>query len=202
MVFPQEFKELKSSDKPDLIDTSLQMGIEVIHPIDEKHKELDSYYDKNLSGKIIGQVSEDGLSKFRSNSYDVIADSFDGTIYAYRRPYKEFEIELLYNAISKKVKKLNQKQYRYSNNISLYLEMAMCSLQIANLSVAEKILNYTKELQKTVVWSYKEIFYDCLYTLYRINLTTDEITEIDMFPLTDAINQRHIENMKKEGFNF
>ena len=86
VVFPQEFKELKSSDKPDLIDTSFQMGIEVIHPIDEKHKELDSYYDKNLSGKIIGQVSEDGLSKFRSNSYDVIADSFDGTIYAYRRP--------------------------------------------------------------------------------------------------------------------
>ena len=62
VVFPEEFKALKSSDKPDLIDTSLKMGIEVIHPVDERHMQIDSFYQKFLSGKTIAEVSEKGLS--------------------------------------------------------------------------------------------------------------------------------------------
>ena len=189
-VFPQEFKELESYDKPDLIDNLHQMGIEVIHPIDEKHMQLEAYYDKFLYKNKLSQVSEEGLKKFRDNSYDVIAKADDGIIYSYRKPHEEFNIELLYNAIDKKFKKLNQNQYSYANNISLYMEMAMCSIESMQQSIAEKILLYAKKLQKQYMMSYKEIFYNSLMVLYRINLETKKITQYDISHLSTYILQK------------
>ena len=194
VVFPEEFKALKSSDKPDLIDTSLKMGIEVIHPVDERQMQLDSFYQKFLSGKTIAEVSEKGLSRFRENLYDIMIDKNDGTIYAYKKPYQEFNIELLYEAIEKKAKKLNESQYLYSTNASLYLEMAMCSLESMHCSVAEKILDYAINQQNQYPLFYKEIFYDCIMALYRINLVTRTITKYDISDLADSIDVKFKEN--------
>ena len=148
IVFPQEFNNLKSSDKPDLIDDSRRMGIEVIHPIDERHMQLEAYYQKFLSGKKLSEIPEMGLEKFRENLYDVMISQDDGIIHAYRKPYEAFDIELLYRAIDKKYEKLNKKHYLHVNHVSLYLEMAMCSLESMEQSVAEKILCYAKRLQE------------------------------------------------------
>ncbi len=187
VVFPQEFKELESADKPDLIDNSCQMGIEVIHPIDKRHMQLEAYYNKFLSGKTLSQVPKIGLAKFRENSYDVMISPDDGIIHSYKKPYEQFDIELLYDAIDKKLKKLNENQYSYSNNISLYLEMAMCSLESMEQSVAKKILSHAKKLQKQYHLFYKEIFYDCIMVLYRINITTEKITKYDISHLSESI---------------
>ena len=194
VVFPEEFKNLKSVDKPDLVDVSMEMGIEVIHPVDKKGMQMDSFYQKCLCGKALSEVSEKGLCRFRENSYDVMIDQDTGTIHAYKKIYQEFNIELLYEAIEKKVKKLNDRQYLYATNASLYLEMAMCSLESMNCSVAEKILDFAINQQKRYSIFYKEIFYDCMLVLYRINLVTGTITKHDISDLSDSIQLKFEEN--------
>lgn len=198
VVFEHEFDNLRLSDKPDLIDDSTKRGIEVTHPTDEKHEKLNSYYHNHLEGKRLDEVSEKGLSRFRSNLYDVVVDAENNTICAFRTPYKEFNIEVIYQAIDKKVKKLNENLYDYSDNISLYLEMSVASFESSDYSVAEKILNYSMEMKENNCLFLEEIFYDCLVKLYRINLKTRKIVEIDTFDLGDVIEQRFKENMISE----
>ncbi len=96
VVFQHEFDNLKSSDKPDLIDDSAKKGIEVIRPADKEHEKLNSYYHNCLEGRRIEEVSQSGLSIFRSNCYDVVVDSKNNTVCAYKMPYKEFDIEMIY----------------------------------------------------------------------------------------------------------
>lgn len=199
VVFPLEFQNLRLSDIPDLIDYDVQLGIEVIHPVDEKHEMLNSYYYSHLCGKTMDQISTEGLKIFQSHSYDIMLDSQNQTISAYKKPYEPFNIETIYRAIDKKIKKLNSNLYSNTDNISLYLEMAMCSIESANYSVAEKILDYAKEARKNTDISFKEIFYDCIMNLYRINLTSGEITEIDIRELTNLIDLKYEENRIKIG---
>ena len=154
------------------------MGIEVTHPVDEKYEELESYYYNNLCGKTQEQISSIGLKKFNSFSCNILFNK-QNVVSAYEKPYVPFDIKIIYRAIDKKMKKLNSNLYNYAENIYLFLAMSKFSLEIANYDMAKKILSYTKEANKHYKISYKEIFYDCLFKLYRINLLTDEITEID-----------------------
>ena len=49
-VLPEEFSDIELSDKPDLIKTSSQLGIEVVFATDQKEEQLNSYYKKFLDG--------------------------------------------------------------------------------------------------------------------------------------------------------
>ena len=44
-----------------------------------------------------------------------------------------------------------------------------------------------KKLQKQYHLFYKEIFYDCIMVLYRINITTEKITKYDISHLSESI---------------
>ena len=194
VVFPLEFYNLRFSDRPDLIDDEAKCGIEVVHPANEKHEMLNAYYYNHLCGKTVEQISEDGLERFRSNSYDIVVDSHDKTISAYKKPYTSFDMQLIFCAIDKKVKKLNKKLYVYSNNASLFLEMSMYSIEMDACSIAKEVLTYVKTIERDYLIFYKEIFIDCIIKLYRINVETEEITEIETFELMDLIEQKYKEN--------
>ena len=73
---------------------------------------------------------------------------------------------------------------------TVYMEMAMCSIESMQQSIAEKILLYAKKLQKQYMMSYKEIFYNSLMVLYRINLETKKITQYDISHLSTYILQQ------------
>ena len=198
VVFPLEFNNLTLSDRPDLIDFNNHLGIEVVHPVDEKHEMLDSYYHNYLHGKTLGEISPKGLEKFKSNSYDIMLDSQNKTVCAYKTPYKPFDMQIIFSVIDKKMKKLNSNLYKYSNNIALFLEMSMCSSDIVDYSVAKNILTYIKNIEPNYTLVYKEIFLDCIIKLYRINVKQEKITEIDTFKLTDLIELKYDENRNIE----
>lgn len=187
------------SDRPDLVDHGASLGIEVIHPVNEKHEMLNSYYHNHLCGKTIDQISPKGLAKFQSNSYDIMLNPQDQTVSAYKMPYNPFDIATIYRAVDKKMRKLNDNLYAYSSNISLFLEMSMYSNELDECSTAKNILTYVKKIEQNYSMSFKEVFLNCIMKLYRINIVNEEITVVDTFDLMDSIELKYEENRTKEG---
>lgn len=188
IVFPDEFDNLVLSDKPDLIDDDKKIGIEVVHPANSKEMELTSYYYRYFENQHIDQVPQKGLEIFRKNGYDVCINEQSKTINGFKRSYQPFDLQMIYDAIDHKVGKLNKMQYQYASNISLYLEMSCCNYEFANLEIAKQLIDYANNLQNDQRLKYKEIFFDCLFTFYRCNIEKNEVTEIDMSDLIDAID--------------
>lgn len=112
--------------------------------------------------------------------------------------YQPFDLQMIYDAIDHKVGKLNKMQYQYASNISLYLEMSCCSYEFANLEIAKQIIDYANNLQNDQRLKYKEIFFDCLFTFYRCNIEKNEVTEIDMSDLIDAIDVEYDKYISQE----
>ena len=73
-IWNDEFKHLKLSDRPDLLDDTKQLGIEVVCPFVEKEMMLDSYFYNELKGKKLDEIPSKGLEKFRKFSREVIVD--------------------------------------------------------------------------------------------------------------------------------
>lgn len=199
-VFSDEFSNLTLSDRPDLIDDIRKLGIEVTYATNEKEEKLNTYYQNSLFGKSIEQISPKGLSIFRQNKYDIIFDKETNTVSAYKKEYEPFDINIVYEAIERKFLKLNSGLYKYPDNISLYLEMSKYSYEIADMSVAEKILSYASELKSKNSFAFKEIFYDCIFVMYRCNLLDGTIEKIDLENTCDKIlndYEEFIENKNK-----
>lgn len=186
-VFPDEFSNLTLSDRPDLIDDTRKLGIEVTYATNEKEERLNAYYQDSLFGKRIEQISSKGLSVFRKNKYDIVFDGETHTVSAYKKEYEPFDINIVYEAIERKFLKLNSGLYKYPDNISLYLEMSKYSYEIADMSVAEKILSYANELKSKNTFAFKEIFYDCIFIMYRCNLLNGTVEKIDLERICDKI---------------
>ena len=186
-VFPDEFFNLTLSDRPDLIDDTRKLGIEVTYATNEKEERLNAYYQDSLFGKRIEQISSKGLSVFRKNKYDIVFDGETHTVSAYKKEYEPFDINIVYEAIERKFLKLNSGLYKYPDNISLYLEMSKYSYEIADMSVAEKILSYANELKSKNTFAFKEIFYDCIFIMYRCNLLNGTVEKIDLERICDKI---------------
>lgn len=200
-LFPEEFCDLQLSDRPDLIDDQKGFGIEVTYPTDKKREQLSSYYHSHLEGQKIQDASEKGLKKFRDASLDVLLDEND-RISGYKSPLIPFDLTALYAAIDNKVKKLNRGLYRYPTNTSLYLEMSKYSYDISQYDVAQKIMEYANNLRKGNEYFFTEIFYDCLFILYRIDLENKKIQEYNLQDLSEIIFQEYDKRLLKgDGYD-
>ena len=198
IVFPDEFGNLILSDKPDLVDDDRKMGVEVVHPANPKEMEFSAYFYKNFENKHIDQVPKKGLKKFRENGYDVCLNEQSKIIHSYKHSCQPFDIQIIFDAINHKVDKLNKMEYRYSSNISLYLEMSCCGFEFANLKIAKQLLDYTNNLQRDKRLQYKEIFFDCLFPFFRCNIEKNEITEFDLSDLIDDIDVEYDKYLSQE----
>ncbi len=180
-VWNDEFKHLELSDCPDLQDNIQKFGIEVVCPFVEKEMMLDSYFYNELKGKKIDEISAKGLEKFRKSSRDVIVDKKNNKISAFSKPAStsHFDISILFEYIDKKAIKLNKGLYKYPENISLYLNTCCYSLDNSIIEVAKKILDYCKSSKSKHNYYFKEIFYDCIVVIYRINLDNSTIQRIE-----------------------
>lgn len=180
-VWNDEFKHLELSDRPDLLDNIQKFGIEVVCPFVEKEKMLDSYYYNNLEGKTLDEVSSHGLQKFRSFSRDVIINKNTNKISAFSKPIhtSHFDVSTVFDYIDKKATKLNKGLYKYPENISLYLNTCYYSLDNSKIEVATKLLDYCNLTKSKYDYYFKEIFYDCIAFIYRINLLDSTIQKID-----------------------
>lgn len=200
-LFPDEFCDLHLSDRPDLMDFQKGLGIEVTYPTDKKREQLSSYYYSHLEGQKIQDASEKGLKKFRDASLDILLDEND-RISGYKSPLIPFDLTTLYAAIDNKVEKLNRGLYAYPTNIFLYLEMSKYSYDISQYDVAQKILKYADTLRNKNTYFFKEIFYDCLFILYRINLENKKIQEYDLRDLSEEIFQEYDKRLLKgDGYD-
>ena len=177
------------------------LGIEVTYPTDKKREQLSSYYYSHLEGQKIQDASEKGLKKFRDASLDILLDEND-RISGYKSPLIPFDLTTLYAAIDNKVEKLNRGLYAYPTNIFLYLEMSKYSYDISQYDVAQKILKYADTLRNKNTYFFKEIFYDCLFILYRINLENKKIQEYDLRDLSEEIFQEYDKRLLKgDGYD-
>ena len=71
------------------------------------------------------------------------------------------------------------------------MEMSKYSYDISQYDVAQKILEYADNLRKGNTYFFTEIFYDCLFVLYRIDLINSEIKEYDLRDLSEEIIQKY-----------
>ena len=197
LLFPEEFGNLCLSDKPDLIDNASCFGIEVTHPTDEDDEKYDSYFRENLFDKTINELPARGLRRFTDSKRELIFDKDSSRVESYKKPYVPFDIELIYTAIRKKFTKLNSGLYTYHNNIKLYLNMSVYSLENINENTVNNIMEYAINLKNSSEYSFKEIYYDCLMVLYRINLDTRTIEEYDLLDLLDSIENKYYTNLEE-----
>ena len=77
--------------------------------------------------------------------------------------------------------------------------MSKYSYEIADMSVAEKILSYANELKSKNTFAFKEIFYDCILVMYRCNLLNGTIEKIDLENICDKILNDYEEFISKES---
>ena len=197
VLFPKEYGNLILSDKPDLIDTKSCFGIEVTHPVDEEDEKYDSYFQDKLHNKAKEELPKKGLLRFTDSKRELIFDKETNRVDAYKKPYVPFDIELIYTAIRKKFSKLNSGLYKYPNNISLYLNMSRYSKENICEKTVNGILDYAINLKNSSEYSFKEIYYDCLMVLYRINLDTRKVEEYDLLDLLDTIETNYNANLEK-----
>lgn len=186
----EEFVDLEYFDRPDLIDRKRKLGIEVTHPSNKNEMMLNAFYNNNLEGKKIKEIDSSKLEKFRKYGRDVMFDEQTGDIYACRAIKDDFDINIIFSSIDKKIEKLNSGLYEYSNNICLYLELASFSLETSDYTVASEILNYCVQKKLANELYFKEVFYDCLGVIYRINIDkkTIEKQDIELDKVIDAFN--------------
>lgn len=197
VLFSEEYGNLILSDKPDLIDTKSCFGIEITHPVDEEHEKYDSYFQDKLYNKEKEELPKKGLLRFTDSKRELIFDKETNRVDAYKKPYVPFDIDLIYTAIRKKFSKLNSGLYKYPNNISLYLNMSIYSKENISDSTVNGILDYAINLKNSSEYSFKEIYYDCLMVLYRINLDTRKVEEYDLLDLLDTIETNYNANLEK-----
>lgn len=197
VLFPEEYRNLILSDKPDLVDDNLCFGIEVTHPVDEEYEKYDSYFQDKLYNKAKEELPKKGLLRFTDSKRELIFDKETNRVDAYKKPYVPFDIELIYTAIRKKFSKLNSGLYKYPNNISLYLNMSIYSKENIGDTTVNGILDYAINLKNSSEYSFKEVYYDCLMVLYRINLDTRKVEEYDLLDLLDIIEANYNVNLEK-----
>lgn len=197
-VLPEEFWDVELSDKPDLKKHSSGLGIEVVYATVQKDEQLQSYYRNFLEGKLITEVSSKGLSNFHSHFYDVIVDKDTHTISAFKKNYEPFDINIIYNAIDKKMQKLNAGLYDYSDNLSLYVQTLAYSCDLADFSTAESILQHITNLKHKYDISFQEVFYDCIFVLYRLNVESLKINKIDLSDYYDDILEQYNSIIKRD----
>lgn len=194
ILFPNEFTNLKLSDKPDLTDNNAELGIEITRPINQHDEMFDSFYREHLYDKTKDELPVKGLKKFTDSGRELIFDSENNKVSGYKMPCEPFDIEIIFKAIELKNKKLNLGFYGRIKNIYLYLETCCYSCDTSNYETATQILNYALNLKNNNMY-FKEIIYDCFGVLYRINVETKSIDEYDLIGLLDAIENRYNENL-------
>lgn len=180
LVWCEDFFALEYSDRPDLIDRDKCLGIEVTHPACQEEMLLDSFYRNELEGKLLSDIDRVKLEKFRKFGRDIMCDEKTGRVCACRAENSEFDINIIFEAINNKVRKLNQGLYQYDDNLYLYLELAYFSLESSNVEVAKQILQYAIQKKSECKKFFKQIFVDCIGMIYRIDLSQETIEKQDI----------------------
>lgn len=89
------------------------------------------------------------------------------------------------------MKKLNSGLYNYSDNLYLYVQTFKYSGDMADFSTAESILKYITNLKYKYNLTFKEVFYDCIFVLYRLNVESLTINKIDLSDYCDDILKQY-----------
>ncbi len=97
-LFPDEYKELRIEDKPDLINEATSVGIEVTSAISENHREAINLW----AGMPYASPEKQEQNKERMQKLGV---EYQGGIQGW--PSEECPFEEIINAFDKKIEKLN-----------------------------------------------------------------------------------------------
>ena len=71
-LFPEKYQSLIHSDKPDLIDASNNMGVEVCRVVNDEFEKRFSYFSDSIKNKSIFDINEKGLNSFTANGNELI----------------------------------------------------------------------------------------------------------------------------------
>ena len=184
-LFPNEFANLQLSDRPDIIDRSSGLGIEVTHPCQPDYEEAESVFDKFFAEKSVADLDPKRLARFRKSGYDVlyfIENRVSGI--RFLKGYSSQEWVMAQKAIQKKLNRLNAHLYQYENNICLYLASMLFNFDRDYDSFARALFFYAKKESNNYTLHFKELFYDNSVYLYRIDIDNETIMRYDLESVT------------------
>ena len=106
-------------DKPDIRIDKDRIGVEVTRCTPETLEKKGSYYKKHLEFKPLDKVSEEVISRFENQGYEIL--TFDGVIGGYHGPMTWHSIDELCMTIEHKVEVIKKGQYGKVKSLQLYL---------------------------------------------------------------------------------
>ena len=119
--FPQ-YKNLISSDKPDLVDLATSIGVEITRAVNPEIEKQESYFYDHLKGKTKAEVCQHSIAEVENCGLDIVCikdDEQETTerMYGLVRVFGLEEKDLLYQAVRTKY----TKKYQKLDSIDLYL---------------------------------------------------------------------------------
>lgn len=175
-LFPNKYGNLQLSDRPDLIDPVLQLGVEVVHPCVTSEEEAIRVFDKYFAERETETLDQERLSRLRKSGYDVI--SWNGKqVQALQFP-QAYTLQVLkpnISAVQNKLQKLNAHLYQYEHNLSLYLATMQYGFEYDYDEIARYILFYCRQMSQEYEIRFQKVFYDVCHYLYLCSIDGNTI---------------------------
>lgn len=175
---PSIYSSLVLSDRPDLIDTSNSLGVEVTWSIPEESKEIDALYMRYCIEREPAKRNhiEERLSQLNASVNE----------YACFHPTRHDDLTLMQDSYERKLRLLNESGYKVFNHNHLFMLSDICAsktmLQDALLKLEQTAGNYAVSFERVVVavpgYVYTFSLFDNKY--HAINLSSSKQYELAM----------------------
>lgn len=168
-LFGNEYNTLYRSECPDLISINQEFGVEITRAIDKKTESEHKYFNNKLKNHRISEINKNKLETFQNSEKlkRKIFYSENNIIKGYSF-FKWHSNDLLIETIHHKIKLINDGNYKPLQNIDLYVFSDSFN-DYDDVDINE-IMRKTIDNQKHFKIKFRNIYFDDLYFLYKIDL--------------------------------
>ena len=173
------YKDLKLSDKPDLVDERDSIGVEVTMALNPNVEEREKYFEKHLKNRELSEVSIEQLKTVEQYGLSIVSEKYtremdDGKVLGLVRVFGNEELELLHKAIRKKY----AKKYAKLEEIDLYIFFRHVCGACLNASEIERLFCTAYKCQEENGTIFENIMIDFYSTMVILDLKNHECREI------------------------
>lgn len=190
-IFPSEFDGLKKSEKPDWVDASKSVGVEVVRATDRHFQKEIGHFNNKAAGQKRETLSMKEEYKGRSYTAKDLGLPGGSTIISHSYTIQDMG-EILKETVKEKIAHINsgKKKYQELRTLCLYV---ICETVICYAN-PEAILEFINFVQQDYKNKFAELFVDDGYVLYRYCFT-DGTTAVNKL---DPVAQRIFVRTEKE----
>lgn len=192
-LFPDEYKNLKIADKPDLVNETTKVGIEVTSAIPQNHREAVRLWS------MMPYVSPEQVEHNKKRMKQLGVEYQGGVQLWPSQSYSTSDISktpLVVSAFQKKIEKLNRGQYRQLQRYDLFIDSEMW---LDGGRATEMLQVLEKKNVGNLVYTF--VFLTTLTDIYRFDLCKGEYltTPYDLYHCKQFDWARKARQMVEDG---